>query len=140
MRHIILILCLGLAGCASMISGSTKTVNVTSTPDNASFVIKNKLGKVVYKGVTPSTVTLKTGNGYFEGSDYDIYYFYPNYIDKTVSENSKLNLWYLLNLALPVTGVVVGMCIVDPITGAMWTLSENVDATLQPLPNNLITK
>jgi uncharacterized protein YceK len=131
----ILVFTLLMSGCASIISGSDKTINITSTPVKSEYLIKQKSGKIIKQGVTPDTVVLKTGDGYFKSADYDIDFNSQDYISKTYPLNGKLNMWYFGNIIWPVTGVLIGMGIVDPWTGAMWTLPDQVDVTLQPKTN-----
>lgn len=133
MNKIIYLLSVSLliSSCASIISGSDKTVNITSIPTKSEYIIKQKSGKTIKQGVTPDTVTLKTGDGYFTSANYDIDFNSQNYISKTYPLNGRLNMWYFGNIIFPVTGVLIGMGIVDPLTGAMWTLPDQVDVTLQ---------
>lgn len=109
-------------GCASIISKSEYPVAITSAPDNANISICNSEGKNVFTGRTPATVTLKTSSGFFQGEDYDVTFSKAGYPDKTVRIERGLDGWYLFgNL---VFGGVPGWLIVDPLTGAMWTLSD----------------
>lgn len=119
------------SSCASIISGSDKTINITSTPTKSEYSIRQKSGKIIKQGITPDTVTLQTGDGYFTSANYDIDFTLQDYITKTYSLNSRLNMWYFGNIIFPVTGVLIGMGLVDPLTGAMWTLPDQVDVTLQ---------
>ncbi|WP_263262109.1 hypothetical protein [Pseudomonas sp. RIT-PI-S] len=118
---------LGLAGCASILGESKYPVTVTSAPPGASFEIVNKSGEVVHSGNTPSTVTLKSGRGYFTGQTYTLRFKKNGYPDKTVTLNSSLSGWYWGNILF---GGVIGMLIVDPATGAMYKLPEHVSADM----------
>ena len=107
-------------GCASILSKNARQITINSTPDKAEFVIKDERGMVVHRGVTPSTVTLKTGAGYFKGKEYTVYVKKDGYEEKSVSIRKELNGWYLGNILF---GGIIGLLIVDPLTGAMWTLT-----------------
>jgi hypothetical protein len=48
---------------------------------------------------------------------------------QSVPLTAKINGWYFGNLLFG--GIIVGMLIVDPATGAMWTLKDTVVATFQ---------
>ncbi|MDA0780785.1 MAG: hypothetical protein PQ612_06590 [Rickettsiales bacterium] len=61
-----------LSGCASIISKSNYPVSITSSPSEAKFTVTDQKGIVVHKGETPSTITLKSGSGFFKGADYTI--------------------------------------------------------------------
>lgn len=113
-----------ISGCASIVGDSTETIAISSTPDGATFVIRNKQGRVVTQGQTPSSVTLAVaGNGYFEGERYSISMTKAGYDPRTVIVDSTPSGWYLLGNA--VFGGLIGWLIVDPLTGKMYTLSPD---------------
>ncbi|RYE65643.1 MAG: hypothetical protein EOO81_12430 [Oxalobacteraceae bacterium] len=131
---------LGLQGCASILGDSRYPVSVTSAPPGASFEITDKSGQVVHSGNTPSTVTLKSGKGYFSGQTYTLRFKKDGYPDRSVTLDSSVSGWYWGNI---VFGGVIGLLIVDPATGAMFKLPEGVTADMgKPVagaPNNSIT-
>lgn len=116
-----------LAGCASILGDSRYPVAVTSAPAGASFEITDKNGQVVHSGNTPSTVTLKSGKGYFSGQTYTLRFKKEGYPDKTVELDSSVSGWYWGNILF---GGIIGMLIVDPATGAMYKLPEFVSADM----------
>lgn len=118
---------LGLQGCASILGDSQYPVAVSSAPAGASFEIINKNGQVVHSGNTPSTVTLKSGKGYFSGQTYTLRFKKEGYPDKTVQLDSSVSGWYWGNILF---GGLVGLLIVDPATGAMYKLPEFVSADM----------
>jgi hypothetical protein len=130
MKKILGILCLSvfLNGCATVISGSDREVSIKSYPAGASYVIEDKHGKVVQTGKTPETVRLDTGTGYFSGAEYTVKAEKKSYVQKTTTIGSEINPWYFGNLLL---GGVFGMLIVDPITGAMWSIPDHHEFVLQ---------
>ena len=117
----------GLQGCASILGDSRYPVSVSSAPAGATFEITDKKGQVVHSGNTPSTVTLKSGNGYFSGQTYTLRFKKDGYPDKSVKLDSSLSGWYWGNI---VFGGLIGMLIVDPATGAMYKLPESVSADM----------
>jgi uncharacterized protein YceK len=127
MKYLILIALMTLSGCASVISGSTKEVVIDSTPSKAQYTVTNKHGKVVSQGTTPSLVTLKTGSTYFIGENYLVSYELPGYREGISTVHSSLNIWYFGNLLL---GGFIGGLLVDPLTGAMWTLDDSSSSSL----------
>jgi hypothetical protein len=116
-----------LGGCASIVSDSTYPVAINSTPSGASYQITNEKGVVVRSGVTPDNVLLKAGAGYFDGETYKVSYQKDGYTGNSAALNSGIDGWYWANISL---GGLIGMLIVDPITGAMYTLPPNANASL----------
>lgn len=123
MKKILLTSLLLLSGCATIISGSNQKVAIKST-ENSVVTITNTHNTIVYKGKTPTSVRLPAGDGYFTGSTY--------YVTMTDSNDEKIgysvidssiNKWYFGNIIL---GGLIGMVIVDPLTGAMWELPKEI--------------
>jgi hypothetical protein len=119
-----------LSGCASIVSESTYPVSVTSAPEGAEFEVRNRAGKVVHKGMTPGTVSLKSGAGYFKGEDYTIAFRKQGFSEQTTTLHSSLDGWYWGNI---VFGGLIGLFAVDPATGAMYKLPEGASASLTPV-------
>ncbi|HGM5578970.1 TPA: hypothetical protein ACKP22_000627 [Pseudomonas putida] len=120
-----------LQGCASIVSDSKYPVEVSSTPPGTSFEVVNRSGKLVHQGVTPSVVTLPSGQGYFKGETYTLRFKREGFADNEVVLDSKVDGWYWSNLFL-LAGGAIGMLIVDPLTGAMYKLPNQVSASLSP--------
>jgi len=118
------------SGCASIICGSEKTVNISSSPVEAKFSITNRKGALIAQGVTPTNITLKRGSGYFKGGDYTITLEKQGY--QTSVQPIKQGLetgWYAIGNI--VFGGLIGWIIVDPITGAMYSI-QDVNVSLLP--------
>ena len=109
---------LALTGCASIVSNSKWPVRIDSNPSGQLVTVKNSTGATVSSGTTPLMVDLKSGDGYFGKAAYTI---------ETGGGVTRLdpsfNWWYAGNI---VFGGLIGMLIVDPLTGAMWRLPETV--------------
>ena len=121
---------LTMTGCASIFSGSTQTLTFKSVPDTANITITNKLGEKIHTGSTPATVTLKRGNGYFKPAGYEITFSKEGFQTKTVQVKATVNGWYIANI---IFGGLIGFLIVDPATGAMYTLSpSDINSVLDP--------
>jgi len=118
---------LTMTGCASIFSGTTQTLTFKSVPDAANITITNKLGEKIHTGSTPATVTLKRGNGYFKPAGYQVTFSKEGFQTKTVQVKATVNGWYIANI---IFGGLIGFLIVDPITGAMYTLSPSDINTL----------
>ncbi|MFA6162397.1 MAG: hypothetical protein WC685_03095 [Methylobacter sp.] len=124
-KFIFLIMALLLHGCASILSNSAYPVLIESNPAGAGFVIKNRNGIEVAHGQTPATITLESGAGYFKKADYTVQVFKPGFQSQTYRLNSYINDWYWGNVLNP-----IGMLLVDPATGAMWSLPLRLTALL----------
>ncbi len=132
LKNIISILALtALSGCATIAGNSTYPVTISSLPSESKFIVTNEGGKEVHSGTTPSTVTLKSGAGYFDGEKYSIKYSKDGYSDGLSVIDSSLSGWYIGNLLF---GGLLGMLVIDPTTGAMWKLPENTSTTLAKNP------
>ena len=118
------------SGCASIIGkGAAEVLNVRSTPDQATVVITDESGSKIFEGKTPTNIPLEKKKGYFSGKTYFLKISKEGYADKTITVNTKANGWYIGGNFL--FGGLIGWLIVDPLTGAMWTLdTEKVDVTL----------
>lgn len=117
-----------LSACASIVSSNQSVVSLQSTPSDASVVVYNNAGTQVFAGATPTTVTLKTNAGFFAPETYTVEFSKPGYTSRSVELTGTVRGWYFGNILF---GGLIGMLIVDPATGAMWTLAtDEVDATL----------
>ncbi|VAW87261.1 hypothetical protein MNBD_GAMMA16-363 [hydrothermal vent metagenome] len=116
-----------LSGCSSIISKSEYSITINSTPDVASFVVTNRAGQKVHRGITPSSVILKSSSGYFKGETYTITLNKAGYSAKAFTITSSLDGWYWGNIFF---GGLIGMLIVDPATGAMYKLPDRIDISL----------
>ncbi len=121
-----------VAGCASIISKSDYTVSIRSAPQGANIKIYNRRNILVYEGTTPTTVSLTAHHGFFMGQKYRI--VSSGSVVGQTQLNSRLDGWYLGNL---IFGGLLGILIVDPATGAMWSLEEEVMITGQGQGSNL---
>ncbi|WP_137805534.1 hypothetical protein [Pseudomonas sp. G(2018)] len=127
------------SGCASIVGDSKYPVNVSSTPSGANFTVQNKDGVVVHSGSTPNSVTLPSGRGYFKGETYTITFKKEGYADTTAKLDTSMSGWYWGNILF---GGLIGMLVVDPMTGAMYKLPADAAGNLgSPLageaPKNL---
>jgi uncharacterized protein YceK len=121
-----------LSGCASIVAGGHRDINIKSTPSDAAVTIQDRESKqIVHKGQTPLIIPLSTRGGYFKSKQYDVILSKEGYADKTINIDSFLSGWYAGNVIIWPMAVIGGL-IVDPLTGAMWSLSpKNIDAVLE---------
>jgi len=121
------VVCFLVSGCASIVSKSSYPVTIISNPDQASITITDERGTQIYKGRTPSTLTLKAGEPYFHGKDYAVTFEKNGYEKQVASIHRGLDGWYIGNILF---GGLIGFLIVDPLTGAMWKLDSPLTVTL----------
>jgi len=117
---LLLIIPLILTGCASIFDGGSKSVRISSNPEGAKVTISNLEGKTISIQKTPAIVVLDRSSGYFRGEDYKLVFEAAGYNPYETHVASSIDGWYFGNIFL---GGLIGMLIVDPMTGDMYTLS-----------------
>jgi uncharacterized protein YgiM (DUF1202 family) len=125
-----------LAGCASIVSKSNWPMAIRSTPDQADIsIMDTKDGTEIFKGKTPAVVTLSSKGGYFKGKSYTTQISKEGFNTQIRPITSDVNGWYFGNILF---GGLIGMLIVDPLTGAMWTLDpQTINAKLESKTSNI---
>lgn len=115
-------------GCATIVSKTSYNVYIHTDPARATVSITDKKGKEIYNGISPATVRLKSGAGFFTKAEYRVKISSPGFTEKIVPVTFKINGWYFGNVLI---GGLLGMLIIDPATGAMWKIKDPVvDETL----------
>lgn len=133
-RLALIVVALTTSGCATIFSGTTQNVAIRTTP-GASYAITNTEGQRIAGGNTSGTHTLQRGAGYFSAQAYKLRINKTGYQGRTIDIDPGLNPWYIANLLL---GGLLGMVIIDPITGAMFSLHpDNIDVQLEPLAGTI---
>ena len=56
-----------LSGCATIMGDKTQMIPISSTPSDASIVITDERGTEIFKGKTPTSVTLEKSDGTYWG-------------------------------------------------------------------------
>jgi len=120
-----------LIGCASIMSGGTQKISISSSPDKANIEIYDVYNMKIWSASTPAIATLKRGDGYFSGAIYRVEITKEGYEKQVIQISSSLNGgWYLPGNCL--LGGFIGWLIVDPISGAMWNLEpKNITSDLR---------
>ncbi len=124
-----------LPGCATIFNKKSYTFDINTKPDGADVRVTNKKGIEIFKGQTPAYVKLKPGAGYFSKAAYQVNLSMPGYKEKTIPIDFELSGLYFGNLLI---GGVLGMLIVDPATGAMWSLdrtNSSIYETMVAIPS-----
>jgi len=111
-------------GCATIVGDKTQLIPISSTPGAADIIITDEKGINIFKGQTPTSVTLHKSDGSYWGKkNYTVKIskagFQPQIIPITASANG----WYIGGNII--FGGLIGWFIVDPFNGAMYTLSPD---------------
>lgn len=120
-----------LTSCASIVNGYEHNISINSTPSEANFKIIDKSGAEFYSGKTPASVSLNSGDGYFSKAQYFIKFEKLGYAEKSYELTPNVSSWYWANILFL---NIIGFLIVDPATGSMYKLPENIDVLLSPNP------
>ncbi|WP_085696300.1 hypothetical protein [Pseudomonas sp. B26(2017)] len=123
-------LALSAQGCASIISTSKPVVGVYANSPDTTYSITDVAGKLIVTGQTPAQVPLNAGRGYFKRQSYIVKFHHDGYSDDVRNVDASVNGWYWANLLF---GGLVGLFVVDPLTGAMYTLPDEVNGNLVQL-------
>jgi hypothetical protein len=120
--------CSAISGCATIVHSGPRAISVGSAPVGAKVSIYDRSNTLVMTNTTPFVAQLSTKYGYFKAQEYRLVFEMPGHATEEVNLTSSVSGWYFANL---VFGGVIGMLIVDPITGAMYNLSpEKIDQSL----------
>ncbi|HEU5396765.1 MAG TPA: hypothetical protein VFV81_06335, partial [Verrucomicrobiae bacterium] len=97
--------------------------------------IYDKTGKEVLVTNTPANVKLRRRHGFLTFEDYRVVVQAEGYYPFETHVKSSINPWYVGNI---IFGGLVGLVIVDPATGAIFTISprkidENLVSSAVPL-------
>lgn len=106
-------------GCATIMHGDRQSVSIVSGKENTKIKVVDEAGNVVSEGTNSLTVALKRGKEMFKGNNYKI-------VAESGSEKQEIQLNSGVNGAYVVGnfffGGLIGWVIIDPVTGAMWTI------------------
>lgn len=111
-----------LTGCASIIGSTSETITVSSSVEGAKLTVYDEDSFPVWGATTPTAVRLKKKSGYFSGNTYSLKLEKPGYQTQMKTLDTELSVLYWGNL---IFGGVLGLFIVDPLTGAMWTFEDD---------------
>lgn len=127
------IICALLSSCATVMRDETQDIPIHSNVKEVNIRVLNRHGIAVYEGQAPTVVPLKTSrNGYFSPAKYTIEASKEGYVPIRQPLGRAVSLWnYLGNIVI---GGIIGYLIVDPLTGRMYSLDEEVNLYMTPLP------
>ena len=78
-----------LSGCATIVGHPDQTIPVSSTPSDAQISIVDEGGVEVFKGTTPTTVTLAKSTGHYWGKKSYTVKIATTLGDKTAHNNTS---------------------------------------------------
>jgi hypothetical protein len=126
---------LGLAvSCATIVGKPDHVMPIRSVPSDADILILDEGGKEMFKGRTPTTVTLPKSTGKYWGKKkYDVSLKKDGYQDRSFALTASPNGWYIGGNI--VFGGLIGWFLVDPNNGKMYTMTpEVIEADLTAVP------
>ena len=112
-----------LSSCATIVSSQQKPTKIDSSPSKMAYVVTDAKGGVISQGITPSDVTLNRSSGYFKPGKYTIEIKKGGKVVSKEIVTASLNGWYFGNILI---GGVIGMLVVDPLSGAMYRMPESI--------------
>jgi hypothetical protein len=119
---------LAIAGCATIVGDKVHLMPITSTPSDAQVVITDERGVEVFKGTTPTTVTLQKSTGEYWGKkSYSVKISKPGFEPQLIPVMASPNIWYIGGNII--FGGLIGWFIVDPFNGGMYSLSPDTVAS-----------
>lgn len=133
MKKIVCLLALStalLGGCATIVGDKTQLIPISSTPSDATILITDEKGVQVFKGLTPTSVTLHKSDGSYWGKkSFTVKISKEGYETQIIPITANANGWYVGGNII--FGGLIGWFVVDPLNGAMYTLSpEQITSTL----------
>lgn len=130
LRTALLLLLISVSGCASIMGTDSHIMPISSNPSDALISITDEKGTEIFKGATPTTVTLKKSDGsYFGKKTYTVRISKSGYETQVIPVTGSPSGYYVAGNLL--FGGVIGWLIVDPLSGKMYNLSpENISSTM----------
>ena len=131
------VLALGIS-CASIVGKPDHVMPIRSTPSEADILIKDEAGAEMFRGKTPTTVTLPKSTGKYWGKkSYQVTLKKDGFQDQNYTLAANANGWYIGGNI--VFGGLIGWFLVDPFNGKMYnmtpdTISATLSASPQPAP------
>lgn len=122
------------SSCASLKSTNVYSLSIESEPAGAQVIIRDKKDVKVGQFISPDSIKVDAGRGFFVRERYSIDFVLDGYEDQTVPLPMKMDKWYLSNILFV---NLLGLFIIDPITGAMWEPAfTQVIIKLEPVSQN----
>jgi hypothetical protein len=128
--------CIFLSGCASIVHSGPRSIPVSSQPPGAKVSIYDRDGTLVMMNTTPFVAKLTPKYAYFKGQSYRLVFEMPGQATSEIRLAPRLSGWYFGNI---VFGGLLGMVVIDPLTGAMYNLSpQKIQQSLTPTQTQVL--
>ena len=123
MRYLVvqIILSVFFSGCATIVSKTHYRVPVNCNERNAVVKIY-KDNRCIRTVIGPTQVELCARGGFFSPAKYYFEFLKEGYSSDRQTLRAELDPWYIGNV---IFGGLVGLCLIDPATGAMWKFDED---------------
>jgi hypothetical protein len=116
-KHLFIFVILLLCSCASIVGHKASSITLDSSPSGATVEVLDNNVQTKFVGVTPTTTSLPNGDAYFTKARYTVKMWKDGYEPNVTNMVPDLNGWYWGNILF---GGLIGMLIVDPLTGSMF--------------------
>lgn len=121
-------LAIALTGCATIMGQPNQLIPIASTPSGAAIQITDESGTEIFKGETPTSVTLPKSTGRYWGKkSYSVRITKDGHQPQVIPVTASANGWYIAGNF--VFGGLIGWFVVDPLNGNMYTLSPDAIKT-----------
>ena len=119
-----------LTSCATLFTRASYPFTINSEPNGAKLIIINSQEQIVFTGTTPAQTRLRSSKGYMKNESYQLIFQKEGFEEKIITIQARLDGWYIGNIML---GGLIGMLIVDPLSGAMYRFKRNERKMTQTL-------
>lgn len=128
-----LVLTIALAGCATILSKSQYSFSLKANEPDTIVKVYDRDGAFVKEAKAPSTIELDADAGMFSRASYRFVFEKPGFETVEGGVTAQVDPYYWLNF-ITTPSMLLGLLLVDPISGAMWSFDENVTISgfLQP--------
>ena len=121
-----------LSSCATIMRENNQSIPIKSNVEKVDIKLLDKNGQTIFEGQTPTTLNLKTSqSGYFNPQKYTVIASKDGFKTQSTVIDWHVSGWYYAGNIL--FGGLIGYLIVDPISGDMYYLDEEVNLNMIPL-------
>ena len=119
-----------ITACATVMRDNSQAIPIKANVGKVDIKIINKVGEVIFEGQTPTTITFKTATkgGYFNPEKYTIVASKDGFQTQNSVIDWHVSGWYWAGNF--VIGGLIGYLIIDPLTGDMYYLDEEVNLNM----------
>ena len=90
------LVCIALMfSCASIVKGGSQKIFVVSSPSESDIKVKDQHGNNIISAVSPATLSLPRGDGYFGSASYSVEISKTGYGTQYITLTGGMNGWYI---------------------------------------------